>query len=160
MANLAACYFCGTAADAEAVRLGGDASATLCPDCRGKLETILEAIEEERSMVESPADDQTVAAEDESEMDTSTARSEPDDADTEDESPQSIVEGEHDVSALEHNKVMRLLENREFPIQRDEFVAVAANAYQVDHTDCDRVIDAAIAEGLIDEEDGKLIRPD
>ncbi|WP_436924242.1 hypothetical protein [Halosimplex amylolyticum] len=60
------------------------------------------------------------------------------------------------LTRLENTKVMRLLENREFPVDRDEFVTVAANAYQVSRDDCDKVIDLAVEHGLLREESGQL----
>ncbi|WP_135362943.1 hypothetical protein [Halosimplex halophilum] len=67
-------------------------------------------------------------------------------------------DGDHRVSMtrLENTKVMRLLENREFPVDKEEFVVVAANAYQVSRSDCEKVIDLAVEHGLLREEDGQL----
>ncbi|MFB6297236.1 MAG: hypothetical protein ABEH56_01815 [Salinirussus sp.] len=70
------------------------------------------------------------------------------------------AEPETKVSALEYNKVMRLLQNREFPVDRGEIVTVAASAYELAESDCAAVIDLAVDRGLIGEEDGKLVRPD
>ncbi|WP_415382032.1 hypothetical protein [Halosimplex sp. TS25] len=64
------------------------------------------------------------------------------------------------MTRLENTKVMRLLENREFPVDRDEFVTVAANAYQVSRDDCDKVIDLAVEHGLLREENGQLYGSD
>ncbi|WP_436910274.1 hypothetical protein [Halosimplex marinum] len=66
--------------------------------------------------------------------------------------------GDHRVSMsrLENTKVMRLLENREFPVDKAEFVTVAANAYQVSKSDCEKVIDLAVEHGLLREENGQL----
>lgn len=60
------------------------------------------------------------------------------------------------MSRLENTKVMRLLENREFPVDKDEFVTVAANAYQISRADCEKVIDLAIEHDLLREENGQL----
>jgi len=70
--------------------------------------------------------------------------------------------GDHRVSMsrLENTKVMRLLENREFPVDKAEFVTVAANAYQVSQSDCEKVIDLAVEHGLLREENGQLYRGD
>ncbi|QLH84108.1 hypothetical protein [Halosimplex pelagicum] len=67
-------------------------------------------------------------------------------------------DGEHRVSMsrLENTKVMRLLENREFPVDKAEFVTVAANAYQVSQSDCEKVIDLAVEHDLLREENGQL----
>jgi hypothetical protein len=64
------------------------------------------------------------------------------------------------VSALEYNKVMRLLQNREFPVDRPEIQTVAANAYGLAEHECAEVIDLAIDRGLIAERNGQLVRPD
>jgi hypothetical protein len=64
------------------------------------------------------------------------------------------------VSALEYNKVMRLLQNREFPVDRTEIETVAANAYGLARSECASVIDLAIDRGLIEETDGELVRTD
>ena len=66
--------------------------------------------------------------------------------------------GNHRVSMsrLENTKVMRLLENREFPVDKAEFVTVAANAYQVSQSDCEKVIDLAVEHDLLREENGQL----
>ncbi|ELZ24841.1 hypothetical protein C475_11410 [Halosimplex carlsbadense 2-9-1] len=66
--------------------------------------------------------------------------------------------GDHRVSMsrLENTKVMRLLENREFPVDKAEFVTVAANAYQVSQSDCEKVIDLAVEHDLLREENGQL----
>ena len=64
------------------------------------------------------------------------------------------------VSALEYNKVMRLLQNREFPVDRAEIQAVAANAYGLAELECAEVIDLAVDRGLIAERDGQLVRPE
>jgi len=60
------------------------------------------------------------------------------------------------MSRLENTKVMRLLENREFPVDKAEFVTVAANAYQVSQSDCEKVIDLAVEHDLLREENGQL----
>ena len=64
------------------------------------------------------------------------------------------------VSALEYNKVMRLLQNREFPVDREGFERVAANAYGLAEHECGEVIDLAIDRGLVAERDGQLVRPE
>ena len=64
------------------------------------------------------------------------------------------------VSALEYNKVMRLLQNREFPVDRAEIETVAASAYELSESECAAVIDLAVDRGLIAERDGQLVRPD
>lgn len=64
------------------------------------------------------------------------------------------------ITALEYNKVMRLLQNREFPVERAEIVEVAASAYNLAESDCAEVIDLAVDRGLLEEEAGQLVRPE
>ena len=54
--------------------------------------------------------------------------------------------------------VMRLLGNREFPIERTEVVDLAAGAYDLDETHVERIVDHAIDRGVLDDEDGTLRR--
>ena len=85
-----------------------------------------------------------------------------DDATTADErggtNPDREVTGS--VSALEYNKVMRLLQNREFPVDRAEIEAVVTSAYELSPGECAAVIDTAVDRGLVVERDGQLVRPD
>lgn len=184
MADLAACYFCGAALDdaLQTVRLGNGPSLTLCRSCREKLQRVLDAVDggsvgdaSEPTTVDRGTDISRGSDDPHESLDHDSADPEPSDSDDEipgqepsgdpsqsatTDEERAVVAGDQDVSALEYNKVMRMLKNRDFPVDRDEFVAVAANAYQVSYTDCDRVIDAAIDQGLLDEEDGRLVRPD
>lgn len=56
-----------------------------------------------------------------------------------------------ELSAREYRKVLRLLRNREFPIDREEIETVAANAYGLSRAECVAVIDAAIERGRLKE---------
>lgn len=64
------------------------------------------------------------------------------------------------VSALEYNKVMRLLQNRALPADREEIEVAAANAYDLSRAECGAVIDLAVDRGLVDEDGDRLVRPD
>ena len=64
------------------------------------------------------------------------------------------------LTALEYNKVMRLLQNREFPVERAEIHEVATSAYDITDREFDAIIDAAIERGLIGEENGQLVGGD
>ncbi|WP_136716082.1 hypothetical protein [Halorientalis salina] len=55
-------------------------------------------------------------------------------------------------------KVVRLLQNREFPVEREEFAVVAANAYDIPEDDCADVIDTLVSEGYVGEQGGQLVR--
>lgn len=59
-----------------------------------------------------------------------------------------------------YNKVVRLLQNREFPVQRGDVLAVATNAYDLRRRDCEAAIDALVERGIVDAEGDRLLRPD
>lgn len=58
-----------------------------------------------------------------------------------------------------YRKVLRLLQNRDFPVGRAEIEDLAANAYQLDPQACSDAIDAIVQKGMLVEEDGVLQRP-
>lgn len=58
-----------------------------------------------------------------------------------------------------YNKTLRLLQNREFPVQRHEIEQVAANAYQLDPQEVSDAIDSLIQKGLLTQEGAQLLRP-
>jgi hypothetical protein len=53
-------------------------------------------------------------------------------------------------------RVMRLLNNRDLPVERNEFADVAAGAYDLDRSEVDAIIDYAIRRDVLAEEDGRL----
>lgn len=57
-------------------------------------------------------------------------------------------------------KVIKLLQNREFPVEREEIEVVASNAYEIPQQDCADVIDTLVSEGYVGERTGKLVRPE
>jgi hypothetical protein len=59
-----------------------------------------------------------------------------------------------------YNRVVRLLQNREFPVQTAEIEEVAVNAYDIDPRDFRAVIDAAVERGVLAEEGDQLTVPD
>lgn len=73
---------------------------------------------------------------------------------------QQTPKTEASISALEYNKVMRLLQNREFPVERGEIVAIASSAYDLRENECAQVVDLAVDRGLLVEREGQLYRPD
>ncbi len=116
--------------------------------------------ESEGDEFESESDEfETAAAEAERDDSETAVDAENDESESDDSEAEESPVARTSVSALEYNKVMRLLQNREFPVDREEIEAVAASAYELGETECAEVIDLAIDRGLIDEEGGKLIRP-
>jgi len=57
-----------------------------------------------------------------------------------------------------YNKTLRLLQNREFPVERHEIEQVAASAYQLDPQEVSDAIDALIRKGLLTQEGAQLVR--
>ncbi len=81
---------------------------------------------------------------------------EPDPDETEDD--ESEPRRPETLSPFQYNKVMRLLENREFPVAVAEFEAIATSAYELQPSDVEAVIEAAIDRGLIERgEDGETL---
>jgi len=81
--------------------------------------------------------------------------------DTDGESGEGVgMEHRESLTREKFNKVIRLLQNREFPVDREQFVVVASNAYNLRRSECDKVIDVAIERGILteDEESGELVR--
>ena len=63
------------------------------------------------------------------------------------------------LTKLEYNKVMRLLKNRQFPVDRGEIREVATSAYEISPEEFDAVIEAAIERDLIAVENGQFVDP-
>lgn len=59
-----------------------------------------------------------------------------------------------------YNRVIRLLQNRDFPVVTAEIEEVAVNAYGMEPTDFRAVVDAAVERDVIDERGDRLVRPD
>ncbi len=64
------------------------------------------------------------------------------------------------LTKLEYNKVMRLLQNREMPVDRADIREVAVNVYDIDGEQFDAIIDAAVDRDLIGQANGKLVEAD
>lgn len=63
-------------------------------------------------------------------------------------------------AAETYNRIVRLLQNREFPVNRSEFETLASSAYEVSPAECEQVIDYAIYRGELVENRGMLEKPD
>lgn len=157
----------------------------LCPTCREKLMSVLQplvdrtdaadsdesdAISDERDAApdEDGEDDRTGADPDgDAEVEpvddgeterASEAEAEPvDDGGTE---PDDVA-GDEPAGATPpgYGKVMRLLRNREFPVDRDDVEVVAMNAYDMRAAEVDAVIEAAVDRGELVADGDALDRP-
>ena len=77
--------------------------------------------------------------------------------------PEPTDTGGRDAGGLddepeEFRTVMRLLSNREFPVERDNIVELAASAYELDDTHVRQCLDYAVDRGVIDDDGGLLRR--
>jgi len=58
-----------------------------------------------------------------------------------------------------YRKALRMLRNREFPMERTAVVDLLSTAYDLDRDECDEVIDFAVDRGLLAEDGSELRRP-
>jgi hypothetical protein len=70
------------------------------------------------------------------------------------------TDGLDEISVDEYNRVIRLLQNRELPIDRDAFVQLATNAYEMREGTVEALLDQVIEKGSLAVSDGELVRPD
>jgi hypothetical protein len=83
---------------------------------------------------------------------------EPSDADGAQESGETGAAAPREEPSADYRKVMRLLENREFPVPRADLEAVVTSAYDIDDDQCRRILDYAIERGVLVEEGATLDR--
>jgi hypothetical protein len=57
-----------------------------------------------------------------------------------------------------YDKVVRLLQNREFPVERGDILTVASNAYGLERGDCEAALDRLQRQGAIDRDGDRLYR--
>lgn len=164
------------------LRPEGDVQATvsLCPTCRQKLARIIDPIldtvghSEEDSTAPAPEPQET-QREDQPVIDRiatggsaagrDSGNEDPvdtpgDEVDSDEDGADRVTIDDIPVSTREFNRVMRLLGNREFPVDRSEFELVATNAYDVTPSQVDAILEVAAARGLIAEDEGELIQPE
>ncbi|PSP55303.1 hypothetical protein BRC74_00055, partial [Halobacteriales archaeon QH_7_68_42] len=84
----------------------------------------------------------------------------PGDEEAGDDEAEDEPDPEVTMTRLENTNVMRLLRNREFPVERDDFVTVASSAYEISPRKCEKVIQLAIKHDLIREDEGQLLAGD
>jgi hypothetical protein len=153
-----------TGDDADPLESPGESEPTTVDDADGRTEpTRAERATEhdETTADDEPAGDDGTTEEDEPASDDEPVGTDETTEDGETASDDETADAARTgVSALEYNKVMRLLQNRQFPVDREEIEIVAANAYDLSRRECAQVIDLAVDRGLIDESGDRLVRPD
>jgi|GEM_PF-1404462 len=58
----------------------------------------------------------------------------------------------------EYNKVVKLLQNREFPVEIEEITVVARSAYGIDRNTTHAILDALIDRGVLEDRGDELVR--
>jgi hypothetical protein len=164
MTDFSDCYFCGAvAADLEEHPVippetdppdARQRTVAVCPTCREKLDRVIEPVvahlDPDSAKHDVEADDSDSAP---AEHGVDPERSPGEDTKQRD--------GPDDTSEFprESRRILRLLDNREFPVDRDDIVTVATNAYDVTREEAESVIDLLIERDELTEEDGTLHRP-
>ncbi|MCU4717241.1 hypothetical protein [Halapricum hydrolyticum] len=63
-----------------------------------------------------------------------------------------------DFERAEYNKVVRLLQNREFPVEIEEITVVARSAYGIDRDTTHTILEALIDRGILEDRGDELVR--
>jgi hypothetical protein len=177
MAEFSDCYFCGTVtADLEEYPVippetdppdPRQHTVTVCPTCREKLDRVIDPVVAHLGGLEQATESDGRDGETTEQEAKATA------VDTDHTGGGTDAGGGPDVDAggrdgsgdaseftPESRRILRLLDNREFPVDREEIITVATNAYGVAHAEAGAVLDLLIEHGELTEEDGTLYRPE
>ncbi|ESS05994.1 MAG: hypothetical protein A07HB70_01538 [uncultured archaeon A07HB70] len=170
--DLRSCYFCGAAGRTVGSTTVGDATVALCPACEEKLGRLRHAAgdadaggaepvtlgrDDEAETAEPPDSvraDEHPAGTDEDEGDNAGERGGTDDPPT---GLRGLGAGERGGGS-DYRSALRLLGNREFPMERAAAVDLVAGAYDLDRSECERLVDLTVERGLLEEADGELRR--
>jgi len=183
MSQLRSCYFCGAVGDSlqeyevvpeRLVAAGESRSAVLCSSCHEKLRRVLEPLVEAAESSSTDPDpgvaaigEVTFESADPATDDSGTT----DGRDGDDATPDVEVterdtdgktdegdDGPEDESDVPdgYYKVLRLLQNREFPMERADLTALVTAAYDVSGPQCERILDTAIERGILVEDGSTL----
>ncbi|AXG07337.1 hypothetical protein DU500_13395 [Haloplanus rubicundus] len=185
MPQLRSCYFCGSVGDSlreyevvpeRLVASGESRSAVLCSDCREKLRRVLEPLVEAaessagggpepgtaaigevtfESGDATPDDEAATDGRDGDDDETVTVTERDADGDGSGTDDSESGTNESDVPDGYH-KVLRLLQNREFPMERADLTALVTGAYDVSEPQCERILETAIERGVLVEDGSTL----
>ena len=178
MRELRACDFCGD--DAVGVyeplppEVGSQRRVALCGACRDTLEDLLAPLEGEKTPAVTidegagdegdsgePGGEQAPSTEGVSGEATETTRTRDDGGgpDMTGENPEDDT-GANARSAEPDGfrKVMRLLNNRSFPLERTVAIELASGAYELSDSEVGNVLDYAVERGVLEESGGELHR--
>ena len=156
MPDISSCYFCSSLAETteyplipERLEPSADEQRTIvvCEDCRDKLDRIFEPV---TRYVESSDQDEKRSVEQQEDAPENSRRATPDEQ-------QTSTETDDKASFPDGTKqIVRLLQNRELPADRNEIELLASNAYDIDRTKCEKILDALIAHEYFIEVDGEI----
>jgi hypothetical protein len=76
-----------------------------------------------------------------------------------DDSAEKASSGASDDPPTGYRKVVRLLQNRAFPVERESFTDLASNAYELDESDVAASLDRLVERGALVESGGELQKP-
>ncbi|RCU48333.1 hypothetical protein DU504_14085 [Haloplanus salinus] len=154
------------------VAAGESRSAVLCSDCREKLRRVLEPLIESTEATgtdrsEPHATDigevtfeaaDATAGDAERTADGRDGGGDDDDAErtadgqdggADDDDDAERTAGHDDDVPDGYYKVLRLLQNREFPMERADLTALVTGAYDVSEPQCDRIVETAVERGVL-----------
>lgn len=109
----------------------------------------------------STADDERTTAEEPSATEAGTSTEADDDTGAtgdQQETAQQTRPEQSAYSRAEHNKVVKLLQNREFPVEIEEITVVARSAYGIDRDTTHAILDALIERGVVEDQGDRLVR--
>lgn len=165
MPDISSCYFCSTIDGITEYPVIPDEFdppekhqqvLVVCDSCRTKLERVLEPIVQYVETTQSPRETKD---EPERPKDTST---DSDQHPSNSESRRKTSSATTDDGAFPDGarKVVRLIQNRELPADREEIELLASNAYEIERAECQRILDALIDHGYFTETAGKIDIPE
>ena len=186
MADLQSCFFCGTPEELKQYAVvpprytddGDPQTAVLCPQCKTKLLQVIEPLVDrlegdgsptgqQREQPASGGDGITMSPQAGAEP----AGNEPEPAtaaepDTSNEAAPSTGDAASEAAAggpqapPSYRRAMRMLETRQFPLDRSEVESLLANAYDLETHELEAVLDHAVETGKLVEEDGQFRKPE
>ncbi|WP_396611184.1 hypothetical protein ACH9L7_13335 [Haloferax sp. S1W] len=111
-----------------------------------------EVNEDDATEAESDGDDTT-----ESDDETTATETESDETTTDEPLTEETSNGDElRPEPPKFRKVIRILQNREFPVERSEVEALASNAYDLDDAQVADIFDYAVERGLLEDDNGLL----
>lgn len=165
MPDISSCYFCSTIDGITEYPVIPDEFdppekhqqvLVVCDSCRTKLERVLEPVVQYVETTQSPS-----GTKEESDRPQDTS-SDPDQdpGDSESRSGASTTTTDDGTFPDSARKIVRLIQNRELPADREEIELLASNAYEIELAECQRILDALIDHGYFIETAGKIDIPE